>query len=203
LQEAARVCATLRAAGLPARISVNVSASQLNATPLAAAVQAAVSAAGACLDDFEIEVTESMLMQSPLQARAELAKIKALGVAVALDDFGTGFSSLGQLANLPISRIKMDRAFVTGLPDREDGAALAKTICDLGQRLKLPVVAEGVETASELEFLRQSGCDEIQGYYFARPMPLQDLLLWLRAAGQETPDEGLRYSLGADVTASL
>lgn len=203
LQEAARVCATLRAAGLSARISVNVSASQLNATPLAAAVQAAVSAAGACLDDFEIEVTESMLMQSPLQARAELAKIKALGVAVALDDFGTGFSSLGQLANLPISRIKMDRAFVTGLPDREDGAALAKTICDLGQRLKLPVVAEGVETASELEFLRQSGCDEIQGYYFARPMPLQDLLLWLRAAGQETPDEGLRYSLGADVTASL
>lgn len=180
LQQAAEFSAQLRRAGFPSRVSVNVSAIQLVSYRLAETIQSAVECAGARLSDFEIEVTESMLMQSPQHAREELERIQALGVAVAMDDFGTGFSSLGQLADLPISRIKMDRSFVTGLPDKHDAAALAKTICDLGHRLDLPIVAEGVETQPELDFLQNCGCHEIQGFFFARPMPEQEVLAWLR-----------------------
>jgi len=178
LKEAATLSARLRAAGFPARMSVNVSVAQLTSAHLAGAIQNALHLSGARHEDFEIEVTESMLMQSPQQARDELEQIRAMGVAVALDDFGTGFSSLGQLADLPISRLKMDKSFVTGLPLRHDAAALARTICELGQRLGLAIVAEGVELRAELDFLQACGCDEIQGFYFARPMPEEDLMKW-------------------------
>jgi len=180
LQQAASFSTRLRLAGFPARVSVNVSAIQLVSYRLAETIQAAITRAGAHAEDFEIEVTESMLMQSPQHAREELERIQALGVAVAMDDFGTGFSSLGQLADLPISRIKMDKSFVTGLPEKRDAAALAKTICDLGQRLGLAIVAEGVETHAELIFLQNCGCDEIQGFYFAKPMPEAEILIWLQ-----------------------
>lgn len=133
---------------------------------------------------LELELTESAMMHDPEYARRCLRELNQLGISFALDDFGTGFSSLSNLQHLPISLVKIDKSFVQGLGHSADAEHIIRAIISLAHSLQISVVAEGVETEAQLEFLRQQHCDEIQGYYFARPMPWNDLVQFLRSRGQ-------------------
>ncbi|MDQ3160965.1 MAG: EAL domain-containing protein, partial [Pseudomonadota bacterium] len=132
---------------------------------------------------FEIELTESSLMGNPDEAIVVMTALKELGVEFAIDDFGTGYSSLAYLKRLPINRLKIDRSFVNELPDDREDAAICRSVIRLAHNLGLRTVAEGVETTAHRDFLEAEGCDELQGYLFARPMPMDELMIWLRDAG--------------------
>lgn len=154
-----------------ARVAVNVSAGQLGRGLLASSVLAALIGSGLPPDRLEIEVTESALLHDELDCIADLRQIRNMGVRVALDDFGTGFSSLAHLRTFPFDKIKIDGSFVQDAVKREDCAAVVKVIADLGKRLGVTIVAEGVETEAHLARAADEGCVEIQGYYFGRPAP--------------------------------
>ncbi len=133
---------------------------------------------------LELELTESAMMHDPEYAQRCLRELNQLGISFALDDFGTGFSSLSNLQHLPISLVKIDKSFVQELGHSADAEHIIRAIISLAHSLQISVVAEGVETEGQLEFLRQQHCDEIQGYYYARPMPWHDLVQFLRSRGQ-------------------
>ncbi|WP_417531578.1 EAL domain-containing protein [Marinobacter lipolyticus] len=133
---------------------------------------------------LELELTESAMMHDPEYAQRCLRELNQLGISFALDDFGTGFSSLSNLQHLPISLVKIDKSFVQELGHSADAEHIIRAIISLAHSLQISVVAEGVETEGQLEFLRQQHCDEIQGYYYAHPMPWQDLVHFLTNRGQ-------------------
>lgn len=133
---------------------------------------------------LELELTESAMMHDPEYAQRCLRELNQLGISFALDDFGTGFSSLSNLQHLPISLVKIDKSFVQELGQSADAEHIIRAIISLAHSLQISVVAEGVETEGQLEFLRQQHCDEIQGYYFARPMPWQDLVEFMNRRNQ-------------------
>ncbi|MBN7768586.1 bifunctional diguanylate cyclase/phosphodiesterase [Marinobacter daepoensis] len=133
---------------------------------------------------LELELTESAMMHDPEYAQRCLRELNQLGISFALDDFGTGFSSLSNLQHLPISLVKIDKSFVQDLGQSADAEHIIRAIISLAHSLQISVVAEGVETESQLEFLRQQHCDEIQGYYYARPMPWNDLVQFLNRQNQ-------------------
>ena len=120
---------------------------------------------------LELEITESMIMQNPVEAVHQLAELKALGVWLSIDDFGTGYSSLSHLKRFPLDTLKIDRSFVDGLPGDEDNAAIAEAILAMAKKLKFKVVAEGVENAAQADFLELKGCTLLQGYHFGKPVP--------------------------------
>ena len=128
---------------------------------------------------LEIEITESMLLSKYGSAASVLNALLQLGVTVALDDFGTGFSSLTYLRKLPFSRIKIDQSFIRDMLVQPDCAAIVKSVIGLARDLRIGVVAEGVETADQLEYLRQISCDEIQGYLISRPVSADQVLALL------------------------
>jgi diguanylate cyclase (GGDEF)-like protein len=129
---------------------------------------------------LELELTESAMMHDPEYARQCLRELNELGVSFALDDFGTGFSSLSNLQHFPIALVKIDKSFVQGLGESVDSEHIIRAIISLAHSLDMNVVAEGVETYAQMEFLRQLNCDHVQGYYFARPMPWGKLVPFLR-----------------------
>jgi diguanylate cyclase (GGDEF)-like protein len=129
---------------------------------------------------LELELTESAMMHDPEYARQCLRELNELGVSFALDDFGTGFSSLSNLQHFPIALVKIDKSFVQGLGESVDSEHIIRAIISLAHSLDMNVVAEGVETYAQMEFLRQLNCDHVQGYYFARPMPWGKLVQFLR-----------------------
>jgi diguanylate cyclase (GGDEF)-like protein len=133
---------------------------------------------------LELELTESAMMHDPEYAQRCLRELNQLGISFALDDFGTGFSSLSNLQHLPISLVKIDKSFVQGLGHSADSEHIIRAIISLAHSLQISVVAEGVETEGQLEFLRQHHCDEIQGYYYARPMPWNSLVEFLNNRGK-------------------
>ncbi|AOY89054.1 GGDEF-domain containing protein [Marinobacter salinus] len=133
---------------------------------------------------LELELTESAMMHDPEYAQRCLRELNQLGISFALDDFGTGFSSLSNLQHLPISLVKIDKSFVQDLGKSADAEHIIRAIISLAHSLQISVVAEGVETEGQLDFLRQQHCDEIQGYYYARPMPWADLVQFLNNRGQ-------------------
>ena len=144
-----------------------------------------------CLERYQLkpsqiglELTESVILDDPDQALATLHAIRETGVRLALDDFGTGFSSLSNLQHLPISLVKIDKSFVQELGQSADAEHIIRAIISLAHSLQISVVAEGVETEGQLEFLRQQHCDEIQGYYYARPMPWNDLVKFMNRQNQ-------------------
>ena len=184
MREACAQACTWRDQGIgPLRVGVNVSAKQLPGTQLIRLVTDLLRASDLPPNCLEIEITESTL-QSEYGALVALSRLKRLGVTLAIDDFGTGYSSLSSLRTLPIHRIKIDKAFVRDLPDDADDSAIVEAVVAMAHRLGLAVVAEGVETAAQEAFLRQAGCEEAQGFFYAQPMAPDELVAWLRARPQ-------------------
>ena len=152
-------------------MSVNVSARQFRNPRLVDEVIEMIAGAGCAPKQIELELTESAVMEQPDDAEATMRQLKTLGVRLAMDDFGTGYSSLAALKRFPMDCVKIDRSFVNDIPADAGDAALTRAIIAMGHSLGLHVVAEGVEREDQLRFLVREGCDEYQGYYYARPMP--------------------------------
>lgn len=171
----------LRRHGYAGTMSVNVSARDLHNRRLADEVAAVLARQGIPTDRLTIEVTESALVTDHARARHVMHELAELRVGRSLDDFGTGYSSLSALATIPLSELKIDRAFVTGLRHGAAATSILQAIIDLAGRLELTSVAEGVETLAELQVLRRLGCQVVQGYLIARPMPTPALTGWLAA----------------------
>jgi diguanylate cyclase (GGDEF)-like protein/PAS domain S-box-containing protein len=182
LGEALRCAVRWQAAGLGViPVAVNLSTVEFQAPGFMDTVERALAEAGARGALLELELTERMLMEDVGAVRAALQHLKALGVAIAVDDFGTGYTSLAHLKQLPVDRLKIDRSFICDLPADRGSAAIAGAIIQLGRKLGLQVVAEGVETAAQRDWVREQGCDAMQGYLAARPMPLAEFEAWLAA----------------------
>src|SRR5258707_14803391 len=158
------------------RVAVNVSAVQFQNANILQTFVKALADSRVAPGRLEIEITESILLSKYDSAASVLNSLLELGVTVALDDFGTGFSSLTYLRKLPFSRIKIDQSFIRDMLVQPDCAAIVKSVISLARDLRIGVVAEGVETADQLEYLRQTQCDEVQGYLIGRPVSADDVL---------------------------
>jgi len=190
IEMACATVAALRAEGLqPPCIAVNVSARQLEGDggTLLAELRAAVARHGLQPGDIELEMTESAIMNQPEKQAPLMAAINREGFKIAIDDFGTGYSSLAYLQSLPVDKLKIDRSFVRGLPDKRESAVIVASIASLARSLGLATVAEGVETEAQQQHLRELGCDHLQGYLFAKPLPVEALKRWMgaRSVAQE------------------
>lgn len=190
LREACREAAEWRASGLgDIQVAVNLSARQFADQRLQATVFDALEDAGLPGHLLELELTESMIMRHPEQAVRWLAAIKKTGVRLSIDDFGTGYSSLAYLNRFPIDIVKIDRSFIRLLAESHSDAQIASAVIALGHSLGLIVIAEGAETQEQIDFLRKEGCDEVQGYFFSRPISAGDMRTFLDRPVQPGPGE--------------
>lgn len=160
----------------PLSVSVNLSVRQLINHDICHGVAAIIKDSGIDPTLLNLEITESMVMENPEEKIAKLHAMKNLGVSISVDDFGTGYSSLSYIKQLPINTLKIDRVFVNDIGIDPQGEAITKTIINMAQSLDLKVVAEGVETIEQLTFLQDHHCSVIQGYYYSKPVPLQDFI---------------------------
>lgn len=170
-----KACADAAAWPEPYRLAVNVSGVQFSQGDLPGTVHSALLRSGLSPQRLELEITETVLISDLDRALAVLRRLKAFGVSIAMDDFGTGYSSLSTLKAFPFDKIKIDRSFIEQVETQPQARSIVRAILALGRSLDIPVLAEGVETSGHLEFLREEGCDEAQGYYLGRPKPLADL----------------------------
>jgi len=163
-------------AGLgPIKVAVNLSAVQIHETDLTATVRGVLEETGLDASQLELEITESLAMRNA-EATIELfTELSEFGVSVSIDDFGTGYSSLSYLKDFPIQRIKIDKAFIDDIGSDENPGAIARAVTTIGHSFGMEITAEGVETEDQLTFLHSLDCDEIQGYYFSRPLPEDQL----------------------------
>jgi EAL domain-containing protein (putative c-di-GMP-specific phosphodiesterase class I) len=152
------------------RIAVNLSAQQFRQDNLVDVVKAALAQSQLEAHFLELELTETAVMHDPEKSATTLRKLSELGVCIAVDDFGTGYSSLSYLRRFPLNKLKIDRAFISEIARCDDDAQIVRAIVSLAHSLRLAVIAEGVETADQLEFLREVGCDQYQGYYCSVPV---------------------------------
>jgi diguanylate cyclase (GGDEF)-like protein/PAS domain S-box-containing protein len=168
--------------GLPAvRVAVNISAQQLRHENLPLMVRGALACYDLSPTDLELEITESTAMQNPEITMSILNQLSDMGIALAIDDFGTGYSSLAYLKHLPIQRLKLDQSFVKDIESDLSDAAICSATIALGHNLGLELVAEGVETQAQRDFLTKLGCDVLQGYLYSRPLPASEIIDYLRA----------------------
>ena len=164
----------------PLRVAVNLSARQFQQGDLVDVVARVLDETLLPATDLELELTESVIMRDAAESVRRLRELTALGIHLAVDDFGTGYSSLGYLRTFPIRSLKIDRSFIRDIDRDPNGAAIAQAIIALASSLSLKAIAEGVETREQLDMLRGWGCEEMQGYYFCRPVPADELLALLR-----------------------
>jgi diguanylate cyclase (GGDEF) domain len=170
-----------REQGLPPLcIAVNLSARQFAHENLLQDVARVLNETGLDPAALEFEITESMVMHDPERAVKLLSRLKDMGIQLSIDDFGTGYSSLSYLKRFPLDSVKIDRSFIRDIPGDADDAAITRAIIAMAHSLRLKVIAEGVETEAQLSFLRDHGCDEMQGYYFSKPLPEDEFLRLLR-----------------------
>jgi diguanylate cyclase (GGDEF)-like protein/PAS domain S-box-containing protein len=182
LAEACRQVVRWQAAGIrPCRVSVNLCAREITRTDLRDTVARALRDSGLTPESLELEITEGSLLEHPEEVFKTLRSLKDLGVSLAIDDFGTGYSSLSYLKHLPVDKLKIDRSFVRDISIDPHDAAIARTIITLAHGLHLKVVAEGVERKEQAVFLEENGCDEVQGFLYGRPMPPEEVPLFLSA----------------------
>jgi len=159
----------------PGILAMNLSVLQLQQKDFLTMFSKLIEETGCSPEWLELEVTESQIMKNPEEAIKILNKISDIGIELAVDDFGTGYSSLSYLKKLPINKLKIDRSFVKDLPDDEEDIAITKAVIALAKSLNLRTIAEGVETKEQKEFLVENGCENIQGYFYAKPMPASDM----------------------------
>ncbi len=162
-------------------VAVNLSAMQFKRGSLIDTVTRALKISRLPPKNLELELTESILLQDINEVKATLRKLKEIGVRLSIDDFGTGYSSLAYLKQLAVDKLKIDRSFIQDMVDDKDGAAIVKAIITLGHTLELDVIAEGVETEQQLSLLKEYGIDEIQGYFFSKPLPVDEITTFLSA----------------------
>jgi diguanylate cyclase (GGDEF)-like protein len=179
LDRSLAACARWRAAGNDLGVAVNLSARSLQDADLVDEVARWLRRHEVPADRLTLEVTESSVMADPPRAVALLHQLRDLGVRLSVDDFGTGYSSLSYLKRLPVHEVKIDRSFVAGLPEQGEDIVIVRAIIDLGHHLGLEVVAEGVEDQATWDLLASMGCDLVQGWHLARPMPAAELQPWL------------------------
>jgi len=181
LEEACKAYKRLEREGLVLdHISINMSNVQLQHGDMVSTVEGVVLRTGIDAERVELEITESFIATDAEEALATLHRFRAMKIRLAVDDFGTGYSSMSYLQRLPITRIKIDKSFIDGLPDNQESVAITRAILALARALRLSVTAEGVERPAQLDFLIEEACDEVQGYLYARPMPFDDLLHFAR-----------------------
>ena len=180
LEQACMQQKRLEAMGFAISIAVNVSVPQFKVKGYAQQVKDTLIKYDVKPQFIELEVTESVVMDELANVITTLKELKEFGIEIAIDDFGTGFSSLSYLQKLPLDRLKIDRAFIKDLPG-QDCQAIAALIISLGARLGLKTIAEGVETQAQADYLAQLGCDEVQGFMYAKPMPEKELITYLQA----------------------
>jgi diguanylate cyclase (GGDEF)-like protein len=186
LEEAARQCVRWQELALPpVRVSVNVSPAQFTQSAILRDVRTTLASTGLEPDRLVLEVTETLLMANIDEAVALLKAVRALGVRLSVDDFGTGYSSLGYLRWLPLDELKIDRSFVTGLPDEKDSHAIVGAVIAMAHALNLKVVAEGVETERQLAALGALRCDEYQGFLCSKPVPASEFAVLLLERGAQ------------------
>ncbi|MBH9551905.1 putative bifunctional diguanylate cyclase/phosphodiesterase [Inhella gelatinilytica] len=176
----AQAAAQAQLAGLPLRISVNLSTRDLLDHELPHKIMAQLAEVHASTEHLCLEITESAIMDDPQRAQLTLDALSSQGFKLSIDDFGTGYSSLAYLKRLPVDELKIDRSFVMAMETDADDAKIVHSTIELAHNLGLSVVAEGVETARAWELLRDLGCDEGQGYFIGKPMPQEQFLQWLR-----------------------
>ncbi|MFO7982090.1 MAG: EAL domain-containing protein [Desulfuromonadales bacterium] len=161
-------------------MAVNVSARQFQNEKFVEQVDRILEESGLASQWLDIELTESMLMKNPESAVQIMKRLKELGLGLDLDDFGTGYSSLSYLQRFPVDRLKIDRSFISEVTTDPENAAVASSIVAVAHNLKLNVVAEGVETVEQLEFLRNCNCYSYQGFLFSRPVPAEEFKILLQ-----------------------
>ncbi|MFF0466294.1 putative bifunctional diguanylate cyclase/phosphodiesterase [Micromonospora zamorensis] len=186
------------AAGIGLRAALNVSVRDLHTGDVADQIADRLARYGVPADRLQVEITEGALMADPRRVLATISQLHRIGVAISLDDFGTGYSSLQHLRRLPLSEVKVDRSFVLGMAEDADDAAIVRSMIELAGALGLRVVAEGVEDERTWRMLHAAGCDAAQGWFYARPMPAEELVTWLaryrpvRPSGPPQSDIGRR-----------
>jgi EAL domain-containing protein (putative c-di-GMP-specific phosphodiesterase class I) len=163
-------------------LSVNISGRQFAGDSLVDTVRDTLQATGLSPEFLELELTETLLMEDNEHSQRTIARLKALGVSIALDDFGVGYSSLSYLKQFALDTLKVDRAFTSEMLTSSQSEAIVRATFDIARALKLRTVAEGVETRPQADFLAELGCDVLQGFYFAKPMPPEQLLNFATAA---------------------
>jgi diguanylate cyclase (GGDEF)-like protein/PAS domain S-box-containing protein len=167
--------------GIPVnRIAINVSARQFKQPSFISLVQEVVRETGIDPSQLELELTESLLIDDLDHTLDALSQLRAMGVRMAIDDFGTGYSSLNYLKQFPVDSLKIDQSFIRGLPENAEDAQITRTIISMAHNLGLGVIAEGVETEQQLKFLQQVECEEVQGFYFSKPLPEAELLEYIQ-----------------------
>ena len=185
LHAALRQCRAWHDQGLDLTVAVNLSVRDLLDLEFPERLAALLKETSVESQWLELEITESTMMQDPGRAKEVLTRLHGMGIKLAVDDFGTGYSSLAYLRQLPLGEIKIDKSFVLGMADADE--AIVRAIVDLGRNLRLQVVAEGVETGDVSRRLTGLGCDLAQGYYISRPVPAEDLTVWLRKRAIDSP----------------
>ncbi|MEW1588561.1 EAL domain-containing protein [Micromonospora vinacea] len=179
------------AAGIGLRAALNVSVRDLHTGEIADQIADRLARYGVPAERLQVEITEGALMADPRRVLATISRLHRIGVAIALDDFGTGYSSLQHLRRLPLSEVKVDRSFVLGMAEDADDAAIVRSMIELAGALGLRVVAEGVEDERTWRMLHAAGCDAAQGWFYARPMPAEELVTWLARYRPVRPTGGL------------
>ncbi|HEY0846966.1 MAG TPA: EAL domain-containing protein [Noviherbaspirillum sp.] len=163
----------------PFGVAVNISARQFEPRSICSTVDHALAASGLGASFLELELTESLVMNNPEEVIKVLRELKEMGLRLSIDDFGTGYSSLSYLQRFPVDRLKIDQSFVRDIGADPNDAIIARAIISLGHNLGMSVLAEGVSTAEQLSFLRENGCDEMQGFLFSRPVPFEEMMRML------------------------
>ncbi|HPF30531.1 MAG TPA: EAL domain-containing protein, partial [Lachnospiraceae bacterium] len=161
------------------KISVNISVIQLLQDDFANIVKNILEKTGLDASLLELEITESVIMESAKVITKKIAELREIGVRIALDDFGTGYSSLSYVKSLPITTLKIDKIFVDDIKNSDSNTNVTDTIIDLGHKMELTIIAEGVETEAQLAYLIENGCDVIEGYLYSKPLPEKELEKWI------------------------
>jgi EAL domain-containing protein (putative c-di-GMP-specific phosphodiesterase class I) len=197
LRDACRQVAQWHRSGMPMRLSVNLSVQQLQHDSWLAIVEDALASSGLAPGELDLEITESVIITHPDKAVATLVRLKQMGVSITVDDFGTGYSSLSYLARLPIQGLKIDQRFVQGIERNRNDETITQAIIALAQSLGLRCIAEGVESAAQIDFLRRHGCQHAQGFLISEPLEADALRAWwgarARGGASRQRDLGLAH----------